>query len=375
MLNFFVKYICAGVRSAKGECVAIPEVDDPKARAGKGGATDWVAAFQHGDLITPEATLTAHSAAAVMLKNDPYEYETEEERARKEHEKAQAMAGAANSFRNAIYSFGNYNISFDQASASLRGMEQDIDSSMEVNRYFNEMTQKNVAYNPDGTPMTRAQITAYEDSISACTILSTQDEAAKSAADMAAQEAQAAAMKEEIARFNRGEITDINALSVTAQAAIIEDRIKAQLAAGETVNLRDVPQHLRANAIDLILSHEDEAIMTRALQTEGLTVQQWRDGILIENAAVGERVMDKHSEFRDARRTALYAEAGLDPNAPAAAAAVTVPQGGLLGALNSLSSKSSFNSAASGETLAAPTVPLQEYTTPRTVAAATLGAP
>ena len=344
--------------------------DDKNAKKVPAGATDWAAAFAHGDLITADATNTAHgAAAAVMLKSDPYEYETEEERAKREHKQAEAMAGAVTSFRNAMYSFGNYNISFADASASLRAMEDDIDSSMEVSRYFAKQTQENVAYNPDGTPMTRAQITAYENSIGACTILSTQDEATKSAADIAAQEAQAEALKAEIARFNRGEITDIGALSNTAQAAIMEDRIKAQLAAGETVNLRDVPEHLRANAIDLILSHEDESIMARALQTEGLSVQQWKDGALMQDSALASRVMDQYSEFRNARRGTLFNEAGIDPNAPAAAQAIATPQPALLGALDALSSKSPFNTAATGETPAAPATPEQNFTAPRSVAA------
>lgn len=346
-----------------------PEVDDPKTKAGNGGATDWKAAFTHGDLITAEAILTAHSAAeGVVTKGTPYEQETEEERARREHEKGQQMAAAVTTFRNAMYSLGNYNISYREASESLRGMEEDIDSGLEVSRYFDQQAQKNIAYNPDGTPMTRAQITAYEDSISACTMLTTTGEAQLSAASLAEQEAQAAAMKEEIARFNNGEITDINALSHNAQAVIMEDRIKAQLAAGETVNLQDVPQHLRANAIDLILSHEDESIMARALQTEGITVQQWKDGALMQDSAVAARVMDQYSELRDARRGTLYNQAGIDPNAPAAQT-INTPQGGVLDSLNALSSRSPFNAAASGAAPAAPATPEQNFTAPRSVAA------
>jgi hypothetical protein len=132
-----------------------------------------------------------------------------------------------------------------------------------------------------------------------------------------------------------------------------------------------VPEHLRANAIDLILSHEDESIMARALQTEGLTVQQWKDGILMQDSAQAARVMDEHSDIRDARRTALYNEAGIDPNAPAAQPVAT-PQGGLLGALDALSSKSPFNAAASGEALATPAAPEQNFTTPRPAATAAM---
>lgn len=370
MLIFFVKYICAGVVSAKGTYVAIPNLDDPKSKAGKGAATDWVAAFAHGDNITAEATNTAHGAAhGMVLKTSPYEEETEEERARREHKQAEALAGAGARARNAMYSFGNYNISYEDASASLREMEEDIDSSLEVHGYFAKQAQENVAYHPDGTPMTRAEITAHENSISACTLLTTEGEAAQTVADFEAMEAQAAALKDEIARFNNGEITDINALSTTAQAAIIEDRIKAQLAAGETVDLKGVPEHLRANAIDLILSHEDESIMARALQTEGLTVQQWKDGALMQDPALAERVMEQHSQIRDARRGALYNEAGIDPNAPAATQTIAVPQGSVLGALNALSSQSPFNAAASGATPAAPATPEQNFTAPRSVAA------
>ena len=311
--------------------------DDPKAKAGKGAATDWVAAFAHGDGITAEATNTAHGAAAVMLKSDPYEYETEEERAKREHQQAEAMAGAVTNFRNAMYSLGSYNISYEEASNSLRGMEEDIDSSMEVERYFAEQTRNNVAYKADGTAMTRAEITAYESTISQCTPLSTEEEAARSAANAARLEANAAALKAEIARFNSGEITDISALSAVSQATIIEDRVKSDLAAGKSVNIADVPEALRTNAVNTIIAHHDTALLQQAVEAQGMDFKKWTNGeySFSSDPAMQAQVataLETHQGLITNMREQIYRDAGL-PMPSNAAPAVTVPAPLMLGAL------------------------------------------